>query len=306
MSAPLQQPPVILTAGCKINLSLHIMGVRPDGYHELDTLFHPLPFPCDRLEIAPAPAGAGLVLECDRADLCTENNILHKTWRLFAEMTGHAPDLHVRLFKGIPDGAGLGGGSSDAAVFLNYLNRHDVSGKQEASPCGPAVLSEQQMQVLAARIGADVPFFLHNVPARATGIGEKLTPHPVDLKGLTLLLVCPPERVSTPWAYGAWDAQNPEKILPAGDAERLTSSAHMFTRPFSRALWLFNSFESVVFAAFPKLRAYKESLIRHGAAVAVMSGSGASLFGLYREMEKAMQAAALLETEGVRTYIHHL
>lgn len=289
-------PSVTLKAGCKINLFLHITGVREDGYHELDTLFYPLPEPFDTLKITPGRRNSGLTLTCERADLCTERNTLHKAWRLFAETTGLVPDLEIDLQKGIPDGAGLGGGSADAAALLKYLN----------GLAGKAALNADSLNTLASRIGADVPFFLSNVPARATGIGEMLTPCDIDLSEYILLLACPAEHVSTPWAFGAWDTANfPKNIVP-NIANRLTSSRHMFTRPSSRALWLINSFESVVFAAFPKLRAYKGSLIRHGACAAVMSGSGSSLFALYREMEKAMQASAELEKQGVLTFIHHL
>ncbi|MFV0350009.1 MAG: 4-(cytidine 5'-diphospho)-2-C-methyl-D-erythritol kinase [Halodesulfovibrio sp.] len=287
--------PLRLKAGCKINLYLRITGIREDGYHELDTLFYPLSEPSDTLELEAGTPGSGLTLVCERADLCTERNTLHKAWRLFGEATGYSPDLCLTLTKGVPDGAGLGGGSADAAVFLNYLN----------ASAGKAALDADALNALAARIGADVPFFLNNVPARATGIGEKLVPSEVDLSGFTLVLACPPEHVSTPWAFKAWDES---QACKAGNEakDRLTLSAHMYTRPSSRALWLFNSFESVVFAAFPKLRAYKGSLIRHGAAAVVMSGSGASLFALYRETEKAMQASDALAREGVRTFIHHL
>ncbi|UZP68487.1 4-(cytidine 5'-diphospho)-2-C-methyl-D-erythritol kinase [Desulfovibrio mangrovi] len=287
--------PVRLKAGCKINLYLRITGVRENGYHELDTLFYPLSEPSDTLDIEEGAAGSGLTLVCERADLCTERNTLHKAWRVFAETTGFRPDLRLTLTKGVPDGAGLGGGSADAAAFLNFLN----------ASAGKVALNDEELNEVAARIGADVPFFLKNVPARATGIGEILVPCEVDLSGFTLLLACPPEHVSTPWAFKAWDDRYANK-MDIDATERLTLSAHMFTRPSSRALWLFNSFESVVFAAFPKLRAYKGSLIRHGAAAVVMSGSGASLFALYREMEKAMQASESLMREGVKTFIHHL
>ncbi len=288
--------PVLLRAGCKINLYLDILGRRADGYHELDTLFYPLPAPFDTLTVSPGTDGSGLRIECERADLCTQDNTLHKAWRLFAEATGYAPDLHVHLEKGIPDGAGLGGGSADAAALLSHLN----------DGAGPAGLDAGQLNALAARIGADVPFFLRNVPARATGIGEHLVPHDVNLAGFTLVLACPPEHVSTPWAFSAWDREHTAMEAPTATPDRLTSSVHTYTRPSSRALWLFNSFESVVFAAFPKLRAYKGSLIRHGSAAAVMSGSGASLFALYRETEKALKASAALREMGVQTFIHHL
>ncbi|MCT4534932.1 4-(cytidine 5'-diphospho)-2-C-methyl-D-erythritol kinase [Halodesulfovibrio sp.] len=290
-----QPESVTLRAGCKINLHLEITGVRENGYHELDTLFFPLPEPYDTITIAKAPANTGLNLRCPAISIPTEKNIIYKSWEKYAAATGWKPDLNVAVEKGIPDGAGLGGGSSDAAVMLNYLNKYS-----------PNKLTPESLNTLAATIGADVPFFLNNVPAHATGIGDILSPSNISLAGYSLVLICPEISISTPWAFDAWDKTILGNNADNNPKEILTSTTSKDRKHSSRALWLFNSFEVVVYSAFPKLRAYKEKLMSFGAEGAVMSGSGSSIFALYREMEQAKRAATALQAEGVATYLHHL
>lgn len=289
---PLVQPEsVTLRAGCKINLHLRITGVRENGYHELDTLFFPLPEPFDTITIAKAPAKTGLILLCPALSIPPQKNIVYKSWKKYAAATGWKPDLKITVEKGIPDGAGLGGGSSDAAVVLSYLNKYS-----------PNKLTREKLNNLAATIGADVPFFLNNIPAHATGIGDILSPSNISLAGYSLVLICPEISIATPWAFAAWD----KTVLGNNPKEILTSTTSKDRKHSSRALWLFNSFEVVVYSAFPKLRAYKEKLMSFGAEDAVMSGSGSSIFALYREMEQAKRAATALQAEGVATYLHHL
>ena len=148
-----------LRIGCKVNLTLRITGVRPNGWHELDTVFLPLAEPSDTLRLALRPGG-GLALHCAEAGIDPENNTLTKAYRLFAEASGFRPGVDAVLEKGIPHGAGLGGGSADAAALLGWLNAR-----------APEPLPLPELVGLAARIGADVPFFLYNVPCRASGIG---------------------------------------------------------------------------------------------------------------------------------------
>lgn len=294
---PLIQPDSItLRAGCKINLHLEITGVREDGYHELDTLFFPLPKPFDIITISKGSFGSGLLLDCPGLSIPPEKNIMYKSWEKYCAATGWRPDLKISIEKGIPDGAGLGGGSSDAAVMLNYLNKY----------CPKNVLSADSLNALAATIGADVPFFLNNIPAHATGIGDRLAPSDVSLSGYFLVLICPDISISTPWAFAAWDKAIQANSASNNKKEILTTTTSEDRKHSSRALWLFNSFEVVVYSAFPKLRAYKEKLMAFGAEGAVMSGSGSSIFALYREMEQAASAATALEADGVATYLHHL
>ena len=289
---------VTLRAGCKANLALAITGLRPDGYHELDTLFLPLPEPHDTLTVSPGPAGGGLALSCPVPGLDGPSNTVAKAYAAFAARTGLAPDLAVRLDKGIPAGAGLGGGSADAAVLLLHLN--ECAGERALSPA--------DLAGVAAGVGADVPFFLLNRPARGQGVGERLSPADPGLEGLFLLLLCPPEEVNTGWAYRAWDDLPPErKSPPRAVAEFLTWTAAGDKRSpcfFRACLW--NSFENAVFPAHPGLRRLKENLLRRGAGGACLSGSGASLLGLFRDTTRAERAAEAFSREGVTSFVHHV
>ncbi|MEG6549884.1 4-(cytidine 5'-diphospho)-2-C-methyl-D-erythritol kinase [Desulfocurvibacter africanus] len=289
MAAPTETS-VTLNACCKVNLFLRIICRRSDGYHEIKTLFYPLPEPHDSLLVTPLTAGSGLHLTCSRKELETGSNLVAKTYAAFASRTGFSPGLSIHLEKRIPTGAGLGGGSSDAAVLLAYLN--DLAGEQ--------ALSTADMTALAASLGADVPYFLlhgrHGKPALATGIGESLFPIQVDLDGYWLVLVCPPEHVSTPWAYGAWDRLYPEKTCSEEDLAILTATNQEASNLFCpETTALGNDFEAAVFPAFPELAKVKDELLDRSAAHAVMSGSGAAIFALYRDADiaKSTQLAFL-------------
>ena len=158
--------PILLEAGCKINLGLKILGQREDGYHLIDSIFYPLKAPCDKLYMARArEEGIRVLTDCRGVD--PEKNTLTKAWKVFAETTGFAQALVVRLEKNIPWGAGLGGGSADAACVLRHMA---LLAKEAGRP-----VSEEALLSMAARVGADVPFFLRNVPMRVQGIGEILT-----------------------------------------------------------------------------------------------------------------------------------
>ena len=162
---------------------------------------------------------------------------------------------------------------------------------------------------LAARIGADVPFFLYNVPCRASGIGERLVPCPewldaAGVAGAGLVLLCPRERVSTPWAYAAWDEWN--RPLTEARNGAINRASQKPLDGVSSIHWLENSFEPPVFEAFPRLRRLREQLLRHGAFAAVMSGSGSSLFGLFRDAGTAFLVAEGFREKDVAAYSHAL
>lgn len=282
-----------LKAPAKVNLYLEIKSRRPDGYHELLTLFLHLQKPFDILEVEPLEAGQGLVLDCPIPGLKDEDNLIFKAWDKFAKATGFRPDISLRLSKDIPTGAGLGGGSTDAAAMLRFLNEQ----------AGPHALEPNALNKLAASLGADVPFFLMDGPAWATGIGEELTPADVDLEGVTLVLVCPDIHVSTAKAYSDWDkryADAPETKAAEGF---LTSAGSDNNNPFPNSqLVLFNDFESTVFEAHSELRKIKEKLLSLGACGAVMSGSGSSVFGLFRDETTARRAAGKFNSPA-RTFV---
>ncbi len=281
----------VLAAPCKINLHLRILGRRENGYHDLETLFFPLPEPADELFVRRFAKGSGLVLRCCEPALSGPDNLVARAYRAFKDKTGFAPSLDVCLDKRIPAGSGLGGASSDAARMLAYLNG------RAPVPRGP-----DGLRAIGARLGADGPFFLQDGPALARGIGDELSPTDVRLSGYALVLVCPEERVSTAWAYTAYDEATrgvgfePESLL--------TSVFRRNIGPFCvTGLPLSNSFERVVFAALPELRRLKETLFFLGAGAVALSGSGSAMFGLFRDRERARQALAALVRHGVETWL---
>jgi len=277
---------VTLLAPAKINLHLEILGLRSDGFHELRTLFYPVDMPCDLLKVEPAPDDDFYIRCPDNPDLETTSNLVYKAWKTFGAATGFKPGVFVTLTKRIPMGGGLGGGSSDAAAMLKWLN----------AEAGDAALAPNELTGLAAAVGADVPFFLMNTPAWAGGIGEKLEPADVTLSGKTLVIACPDVHVPTPWAFKAWDEKNGAPQAP----ESLTSQASGSKNPSPVSPPdMRNDFEPVVFDRFPTLREIKERLLAAGAEFAAMSGSGASLFGLYPSRESATAAAQALESDGI-------
>lgn len=287
----------ILRAPAKINLILRIVDRRADGYHDIASLFAPVPGLCDDLRISAAPVGGGCVVS-DQPDGCPpEKNLVFRAWRAYADATGFAPDVAVRLNKRIPTGMGLGGGSSDAAAMLRWLQAH----------AGKAVLATDALVELAARIGADVPFFLLGSPALAEGVGERLAPVHLDLSAFTLVLAMPRTRISTPWAYAAWDQAAGDENCGSGSSEDLTTKGTTNKRRVSLSpVVARNDFESVVFPVHPDLRALKERLLRLGAACAVMSGSGAGIASLFRDGRLAGDAADVLRRDGVSVHVETL
>jgi 4-diphosphocytidyl-2-C-methyl-D-erythritol kinase len=289
--------PEIILAPAKINLSLSITGRRADGYHELASLFLPVQGLADTLAIGPGEAGSGCLVSPELPDTPPEKNLVFRAWKAYALSTGRAPDVAVQLTKRIPTGAGLGGGSSDAAAMLRWLQ----------AQAGGQALAQAELVRLAVGIGADVPYFLQDGPAWAQGIGDKLTPVSLDFSAFTLLLVLPPVHVSTAWAYAAWDQHIRQVCAPKDCAERLTTPTSTHKRRVSLSpVVVHNDFEAVVFPAHPDLRVQKERLLEMGAASAVMSGSGASLAALFRERPLALDAADVLRTNGLPVHIEAL
>ncbi len=254
----------------------------------LHSLFYPLAEPHDELLIQPGRSGEGLVLSCSDSELEGPGNILYAAYAAFCRAAGVQPDLQVRLEKFIPMGAGLGGGSSDAAALLVFLNEN------AGSPLGA-----DQLQTIALSLGADVPFFLQGKPALAGGIGEVLHPLEVDLTGTELILICPGVHVSTADAYHAWDK------LPPGKGRSLTRTYGMDKKPLCISeVVLFNDFEPAVFPLFPELRNLKLAMLRFGAAACVMSGSGAALVALFREPQHSAPARHWLESRKISHFVH--
>lgn len=253
-----------IPAPAKTNLYLDVHGKRPDGYHEITTVFLPLPQVADvvTLEILPEP---GLRLTCSRPDLpCDEHNLVWRAATTFAAAAGCTPAWAFHIDKRVPVAAGLGGGSSDAAAALKLLNR------AAAAPLPPARLA-----ALAVTLGADVPFFLQDAPAQATGIGERLEPVACRTR-LPILLVNPLFPIPTPWAYRKLD-ETPRPPAPSAAAMLAALDSG---DPAAVAAAAYNAFDFPVCRKYPLIRLLLDAMRRAGCLCAHVSGSGATLFGI--------------------------
>ena len=296
-----------LRSGCKINLYLRIGERLADGYHRIESLFMPLRDPYDILEVRQGKTHSqgirtsffimqhGSRLPCRFIN--TECNTLTRAYAWYADQTGFSPSLDISIVKDVPTGGGLGGGSANAAALLRHLN-------SEALRLGLNGLEEDALMAGAKAVGADVPFFLLNRLSYVSGIGEVVRPLDVPLPGRSLLLVCPPLSVSTAWAFSALDAarEKNKKFLSAENS--LTSQGHQATNsPLVGWIQAGNDFEEIVFARYPLLCRLKQELLAHGAALARMSGTGASMFAFFQDNAVAKKTAEKIANDGVRVYI---
>ncbi|MDD2459241.1 MAG: 4-(cytidine 5'-diphospho)-2-C-methyl-D-erythritol kinase [Eubacteriales bacterium] len=268
-----------LEANAKINLSLDVAGTRPDGYHLLTTVMQSVSL-SDRVYLELDRQGNGLILLANDPSIpLDEHNTAHKAARLFLDAAGIDAGVRIFLEKSIPTEAGLAGGSTDAAAVLYGLN------ELCAKP-----LSQEKLLELAARIGADVPFCLVGGTVLCTGIGEILTPLEAFAR-VPLILVKPDFGISTPWAFQRYD-ENPALLHP--NHSRLFSAMQrrdLFAMQEATA----NVLESVSIKVHPILDSLKQQLLDLGAGMALMSGSGPTVFGLFRETAHRDRAHAALE-----------
>ncbi len=251
----------------KINFWLEVLGKRPDGYHELSTLMVPVEVH-DTLRVQLRSSDIRIATSCKDVP-CDERNLIWKAAEAYFRATGWRTGFFVQLEKKIPVAAGLGGGSSNAAGILRFLNR-----------IAPEPLPMGELIGIAARVGADVPFFLLQQPALATGIGEKLQP----VEGFPVypvLLLKPPIQVPTPWAYGRI------KLTRSGSRIRI---ATLLACPRNPARCLENDLEPAVADRHPVIEEIKRWMLRHGAVGALMSGSGPTVFGVFETWEQAKRA----------------
>lgn len=247
---------MVIFPNCKINLGLKILRKRPDGYHDLSTVFYPLGLK-DVLEIihAPEPSFTSYGIPIPGS-----GNICEKAVQLLKADFPTLPYLHIHLYKNIPIGAGLGGGSADGAFTLLALNKQFHLG-----------LNTTQLIDYAARLGSDCPFFILNTPCLGGGRGEKLEPIDLDLSGYRFVLVNPDIHISTAQAFAGCTPS--EEGMPLEDIIR---------QPVAN--WkgqLVNDFEESMFRLHPELRSIKEILYSSGAVYASMTGSGSSFYGLF-------------------------
>lgn len=257
---------MITYPNAKINLGLNITEKRPDGYHNLETVFYPIPLQ-DALEVKPLDGENEYLLKIAGTQITgePEDNLVIKAYRLLKQDYHHLPSIDIHMFKHIPTGAGLGGGSSDAAFMLKLLNEKFS-----------LHISVSQLEEYAARLGADCAFFIQNKPVFASGIGNIFEPIELSLKGYYLVLVKPDIFVSTKEAYALVKPQKPQLSLK-----------DIIHKPIEE--WkntMVNDFEKSVFHKFPEIAAIKDKLYDMGAIYASMSGSGASVFGLFKEQVK--------------------
>ena len=257
----------------KINLGLNVVEKRADGYHNLQTVFYPVPI-MDALEIVPMSDGFPSDVDCDlkvtnsTIEGDEQRNLVVRAYQLLKADYPELPRVHTHLWKGIPTQAGMGGGSSDCGYMIRLLNETFDMG-----------LSSEQMQQYAARLGADCAFFIESRACYAEGIGERLQPIDLDLSGWHIGVVRPDIPVPTKEAFSRIHPHYP--ALNCRDVVR---------QPVET--WrdrLTNDFEESVFVLHPEIGAVKEQLYKMGATYAAMSGSGSALFGLFKDEPDALR-----------------
>jgi 4-diphosphocytidyl-2-C-methyl-D-erythritol kinase len=254
---------MVLFPHCKINLGLRVLGKRQDGYHNLETVFYPLPVH-DILEFLPS---TGTAVSCTISGLSIqgkpEDNLCVKAWQLLKKDFPQLPAVDIWLHKKIPMGAGLGGGSSDGAFMLKALNDYFTLG-----------ITPNALKAYAITLGSDCPFFLQNGPCLGTGRGDVLEPVDLSIKGYYWTLIYPGISISTAWAYGQIQPTEQHK-------DNLPTLINQGPSAWKQKLK--NDFEPVAFASHPELKSVIDLLYQKGAVYAAMSGSGSSLFGLFAQ-----------------------
>lgn len=248
----------------KINLGLHVTQKRPDGFHNIETVFYPVKW-CDALEIIENKktgerikfSQSGLAI-----DGAPEQNILYRAWLLISDIVA-LPNTMVHLHKNIPMGAGLGGGSSNAAFFINLLDAKFNLG-----------LPFAEKQRIASSLGSDCSFFLNNKPVFASGKGDKFQDIYCDLSSYHIMVIKPPVHSNTKEAYAG--------LSPRSPVNDLIQIVQNTTVDEWKSL-LKNDFERSIFAKYPRVGAIKELLYQNGALYASMSGSGSSVYGIFKD-----------------------
>lgn len=275
--------PLIVRSHAKINLALAVLGAREDGYHEIRTVYQTIDL-CDTLELSPS---AGLELECeDLAGVPREENLV---WRAATGLLREYPEAggaRILLRKRIPPGSGLGGGSSNAAAALLGLIR--LRG---------LVVPQERLAGLAAGLGSDVPFFLSGGTALGAGRGEVVSPLP-DLPPCNILVIYPGVRVSTAEAYRRLE----HALTPEESRDRMLGFCRLLQAGAGFQHGIFNDFERVILAGCDPIREARDFLMERGAAAALLSGSGSSVFGFFQEEESALAASSAVKREAWRVF----
>ncbi len=250
---------VVAFPNCKINLGLNIIGKRNDGFHDLETVFYPIEFN-DVLEIIADGNDSNELTVTGLPVIGAQNNLCSKAYDLLKKDYPHLPFVKIHLHKVIPTGAGLGGGSSDAAFTLELLNEKFLMG-----------LTRDQLKKYALQLGSDCPFFLDNKPCFASARGEQLKAVDLHLSKYKIMLVNPGIHICTSWAFSAIKPVKPAKSVKAIIHQPLTTWKQE----------LINDFEVPVFENYPEIKIIKETLYKNGALYASLTGSGSTVFGIF-------------------------
>ncbi len=255
---------MICFPNCKINLGLRILEKRTDGFHNLETVFLPLHLN-DVLEIIETENKVEFSTTGISIPETLDENICIKAFRILKNDFPNLPFLKMHLHKTIPLGAGLGGGSADAAFALKLINQKFELG-----------ISIEQLKLYALQLGSDCPFFILNSPCFATGKGEKLTPIYLDLSAYKFILIYPQIHIKTQWAFSKIKCSSSEKSIN-----------EIIKQPIETwKVELQNDFEEPIFTTHPELKKIKQNLYDAGATYAAMSGSGSTIFGIFKKEEK--------------------
>jgi 4-diphosphocytidyl-2-C-methyl-D-erythritol kinase len=255
--------PMVTFPNCKINLGLNVLQKRKDGYHDIETVFFPIPF-TDILEIVSSEnetelTNTGIYVHEN------ENNLCLKAFHLLKKGFPQLPEIKIHLHKIIPVGAGLGGGSADGAFTLSLLNeKYNLN------------ILEQKLFLYASMLGSDCPFFLLNNPCFATGRGEKMEAINLSLSGYKILLINPGIHVNTKETF--------QQITPGIPLKRIRE---IIDQPIET--WkndLINDFEKIVFSKHHEIKKIKENLYNHHAVYASMTGTGSTVFGIFNKNEE--------------------
>jgi len=272
---------ITLNSPAKINFGLNIISKRTDGYHNIETVFYPIKL-CDEIIIKNSDS---LSFKSNIESLSSgEDNLIIKAVKLLEKYVKQKFHVDIILKKNIPIGAGLGGGSSDAASIINGLNvLYNLN------------IPAKDLFNISVKLGSDVPFFLDPKPKFAEGKGEILNEIDFTISS-PVLIINPGIHVSTPWAYS--------KIIPKKPVENLNSIIEKRVKSFSELKGIVtNDFEKVVFEKYREIRAVKNKLYKFGAEFALMTGSGSTLFGIFPDLEKAKKAEKKF-SEKYFTFIH--
>lgn len=250
---------MLLFPNCKINLGLNVLQKRENGYHDIETVFYPVPI-TDVLEIISSSENKTQFYNTGIKTGEYENNLCLKAYHLLKNDFPQLPEIKMHLHKVIPIGAGLGGGSADAVFTLLLLNK-----KYNLS------ISEQQLFVYALQLGSDCPFFLLNKPCFALGRGEKLEPVNFSLSGYKLLIVNPGIHITTIEIF--------KKVIPASPSKKIKKIIQQPLPTWKNEL--VNDFEKIVFRTHPQVREIKDGMYLHGAVYSAMTGTGSTVFGIF-------------------------